>query len=169
MLEQAREALPEEVMLVAAQFEDENGYVSKEQIPDAIAAVAEHLEAAKAEGNVLYCEKDENGVCYVDAARSELWVWTPPQKDLLSASSTIAQSSILTLGAFHYGKDIWGKTINKALRKYRAIKVVSWRVNFPTDAIADFEGLLAVNREICKQQMSEKAPPDVPPYCAVFP
>ena len=55
------------------------------------------------------------------------------------------------------------------LRKYRAIKVVSWRVNFSTDAIADFEGLLAVNREICKQQMSEKAPQDVPPYCAVFP
>jgi len=42
-------------------------------------------------------------------------------------------------------------------------------VNFSTDAIADFEGLLAVNREICKQQMSEKAPPDAPPYCAVFP
>ncbi len=55
------------------------------------------------------------------------------------------------------------------LRKHRAIKVVSWRVNFSTDAIADFEGLLAVNREICKQQMSKKAPPDVPPYCAVFP
>ena len=60
-------------------------------------------------------------------------------------------------------------TERKTLRKYRAIKVVSWRVNFSTDAIADFEGLLAVNREICKQQMSEKAPPDVPPYCAVFP
>ena len=40
------------------------------------------------------------------------------------------------------------------LWKYRAIKVVSWRVNFSTDAIANFEGLLAVNREICKQQMS---------------
>jgi hypothetical protein len=47
--------------------------------------------------------------------------------------------------------------------------VVSWRVNFSIDAIADFEGLLAVNREICKQQISKKAPPDVPPYCAVFP
>ena len=56
-----------------------------------------------------------------------------------------------------------------SLRKYRAIKVVSWRVNFSTDAIADFEGLLAVNREICMQQMSEKAPPDAPPYCAVVP
>ncbi|MBO7669991.1 MAG: hypothetical protein J6S60_05325 [Oscillospiraceae bacterium] len=56
-----------------------------------------------------------------------------------------------------------------SLRKYRAIKVVSWQVYFSTDAIADFEGLLAVNREICKQQMSEKAPPDVPPYCAVVP
>jgi hypothetical protein len=55
------------------------------------------------------------------------------------------------------------------LGKYRTIKVVSWRVNFSTDAIADFEGLLAVNREICKQQMLEKAPPDAPPYCAVFP
>ena len=30
----------------------------------------------------------------------------------------------------------------RSLRKYRAIKVVSWRVNFSTDAIADFEGLL---------------------------
>jgi hypothetical protein len=49
------------------------------------------------------------------------------------------------------------------------IKVVSWRVNFSTDAIADFEGLLVVNQEICKPQMSEKAPPDVPPYCAIFP
>ena len=49
------------------------------------------------------------------------------------------------------------------------IKVVSWRVNFLIYAIADFEGLLAVNREIYKQQMSEKAPPDAPPYCAVFP
>jgi hypothetical protein len=29
--------------------------------------------------------------------------------------------------------------------------------------------VLAVNREICKPHMSEKAPPDVPPYCAVFP
>ena len=67
----------------------------------------------------------------------------------------------------------WRRTIQiqreKGIGKYRAIKVVSWRVNFSTDAIADFEGLLAVNREICKQQMSEKAPPDVPPYCAVFP
>ena len=55
----------------------------------------------------------------------------------------------------------WGYGQNKKriealryYRKYRAIKVISWRVNFLTDAIADFEGLLAVNREICKQQMS---------------
>jgi hypothetical protein len=25
------------------------------------------------------------------------------------------------------------------------------------------------NQESCKRRMSEKAPPDVPPYCAVFP
>ena len=37
------------------------------------------------------------------------------------------------------------------LRKYRAIKVVSWRVNFSSGALADFEGLLAVNRKICKR------------------
>ena len=45
----------------------------------------------------------------------------------------------------------WRRTIQiqreKGIGKYRAIKVVSWRVNFSTDAIADFEGLLAVNRE----------------------
>ena len=39
----------------------------------------------------------------------------------------------------------------EALRKYRAIKVVSWRVNFLSGALADFEGLLAVNRKICKR------------------
>jgi len=67
----------------------------------------------------------------------------------------------------------WGPSLHfiliSTLRKYRIIKVVSWRVNFSIDAIADFEGLLAVNREICKQQISKKAPPDVPPYWAVFP
>lgn len=29
-------------------------------------------------------------------------------------------------------------------------------MHFSSDAIADFEGLLAVNREVCKQQMAEK-------------
>ena len=32
--------------------------------------------------------------------------------------------------------------INVNLWKYRAIKVVSWRVNFSSGALADFEGLL---------------------------
>jgi hypothetical protein len=35
------------------------------------------------------------------------------------------------------------------LRKYRTIKVVSWRVNFSSGADADFAGLLAVNQESC--------------------
>ncbi len=33
-------------------------------------------------------------------------------------------------------------------------------MNFSSDAMADFEGLLEVNRKICKQQMAEKASPD---------
>ena len=32
-------------------------------------------------------------------------------------------------------------------------------MNFSSDAMADFEGLLEVNRKICKQQMAEKASP----------
>ena len=56
-----------------------------------------------------------------------------------------------------------------SLRKYRAIKVVSWRVNFSPDAPADFAGLLAVSQEICRMRMAEKAPSDAPPYCAVVP
>lgn len=40
---------------------------------------------------------------------------------------------------------------------------------FPTDAIADSEGLLEVNRKICKQQMAEKASPTPPTNCAVLP
>ena len=42
-------------------------------------------------------------------------------------------------------------------------------MNFSSDAMADFEGLLAVNREICMMQMAEKTSPDAPPNCAVVP
>jgi len=42
-------------------------------------------------------------------------------------------------------------------------------VYFSTDTIADLEGLLGLNREIRKQQMTEKALPDEPPNCVVFP
>ena len=35
--------------------------------------------------------------------------------------------------------------------------------------MADFEGLLEVNRKICKQQMAEKASPALPTNCAVLP
>ena len=42
-------------------------------------------------------------------------------------------------------------------------------MNFSADAVADFEGLLEVSRDICMKQMAEKAPPDVPPICAVLP
>ena len=35
--------------------------------------------------------------------------------------------------------------------------------------MADFEGLLEVNRKICKQQMAEKASPTLPTNCAVLP
>ncbi len=38
------------------------------------------------------------------------------------------------------------KNVTYVLRKYRAIKVVSWRVIFSSGALADFEGLLAVNQ-----------------------
>jgi len=42
-------------------------------------------------------------------------------------------------------------------------------MNFPSDAPANLAGLLAVSQEICRMHMAEKAPPDVPLYCAVFP
>ena len=40
-------------------------------------------------------------------------------------------------------------------------------MNFSSDAMADFEGLLEVNRKICQQQMAEKASPTLPTNCAV--
>ena len=43
------------------------------------------------------------------------------------------------------------KRVLMRLRKYRAIKAVSRRVNFSSDDLANFEGLLAVNRKICKR------------------
>ena len=42
-------------------------------------------------------------------------------------------------------------------------------MDFSSDANANFEGLLEVNREICMLQMAEKTSPDVPPNCAVVP
>ena len=42
-------------------------------------------------------------------------------------------------------------------------------MNFSSDAMADFEGLLEVNRKIYKQQMAEKASPTLPTNCAVLP
>ena len=41
-------------------------------------------------------------------------------------------------------------------------------MNFSSDAMADFEGLLEVNRKICKQQMAEKASPTLPTNCVVL-
>jgi len=59
-------------------------------------------------------------------------------------------------------------TVILSLGKTRAIQAASWHVNFTTGVDADYEGLLAENREICKRQMTKKASPDVPPYRAVF-
>ena len=53
--------------------------------------------------------------------------------------------------------------------QYRTNELVRRRMNFSSDAMADFEGLLEVNRKICKQQMAEKASPTLPTNCAVLP
>ena len=42
-------------------------------------------------------------------------------------------------------------------------------MDFSSDANANFEGLLEVNREICMPQMTEKTSPDAPLNCAVLP
>ena len=57
----------------------------------------------------------------------------------------------------------------KVLGQYRTNELVRRRMNFSSDAMADFEGLLEVNRKICKQQMAEKASPTLPTNCAVLP
>ena len=40
---------------------------------------------------------------------------------------------------------------------------------FPSCELANFLTCLAVSQEICSMRMAEKAPSDVPPYCAVLP
>ncbi len=42
-------------------------------------------------------------------------------------------------------------------------------MDFSSDANANFEGLLEVNREICVPQRTEKTSPDAPPNCAAVP
>lgn len=66
--------------------------------------------------------------------------------------------------------DCWAHSFqNVSLRQYRTNELVRRRMNFSSDAMADFEGLLEVNRKICKQQMAEKASPTLPTNCAVLP
>ena len=54
------------------------------------------------------------------------------------------------------------------LGQYHTNELVRRRMNFSSDAMADFEGLLEVNRKICQQQMAEKASPTLPINCAVL-
>ena len=54
-------------------------------------------------------------------------------------------------------------------RQYRTNELVRWRMHFLSDAIAEIEGLLEVNRDFCKKQMAEKASPALPTNCAVLP
>ena len=56
-----------------------------------------------------------------------------------------------------------------SLRQYRTNELVRWRMHFLSDAIAEIEGLLEVNRDFCKKQMAEKASPALPTNCAVLP
>ena len=53
-----------------------------------------------------------------------------------------------------------------------AVQILEWLIGYGVreiitsgccGALADFEGLLEVNRKICKRCMAEKVPPDVPP------
>ena len=62
-----------------------------------------------------------------------------------------------------------GGSAGNRLRQSRTNEVVSRRMDFSSDANANFEGLLEVNREICMPQMAEKTSPDAPPNCAVMP
>jgi hypothetical protein len=55
------------------------------------------------------------------------------------------------------------------LRQYRTNELVRWRMHFLSDANANSEGLLAVNRGICMPQMAEKASPALPTNRAVVP
>ena len=59
--------------------------------------------------------------------------------------------------------------LSLVFRQYRTNELVQRRMNFSSDAMADFEGLLEVNRKICQQQMAEKASPTLPTNCAVLP
>ncbi|MDY2768891.1 MAG: hypothetical protein SOU13_03070, partial [Eubacteriales bacterium] len=58
---------------------------------------------------------------------------------------------------------------HRLLRQRRTNEVVGRRMDFSSDANANFEGLLEVNRGICMPQMAEKTSPDAPPNCAVVP
>ena len=76
---------------------------------------------------------------------------------------------IIRLNGLHAGFLPSGSDKSIRLGQYRTNELVRRRMNFSSDAMADFEGLLEVNRKICKQQMAEKASPTLPTNCAVLP
>ena len=55
------------------------------------------------------------------------------------------------------------------LRQYGTNEVVGARVNFLLASLAKIEGLPGVKRDFCKLEMTEKAPCNAPPNCAVLP
>ncbi|MBR2572346.1 MAG: hypothetical protein IKE30_09535 [Clostridia bacterium] len=62
-----------------------------------------------------------------------------------------------------------GELCGSALRQYRTNEVVDRQVDFASGVPADFDGLLEVNREICRKWMVQKTLPGVPANCAVLP
>ncbi|MDO4387382.1 MAG: hypothetical protein Q4E18_15415 [Clostridia bacterium] len=59
--------------------------------------------------------------------------------------------------------------VERLLRQHRTNEVVGRRMDFSSDANANSEGLLEVNRGICMPQMAKKTSPDAPPNWAVVP
>ena len=102
--------------------------------------------------------------------------WNPtcsggPSLHLYTAHTELATGPIITVKAEIALLDIYTQLHCPLCRyrKYRIIRVVGWRVNFPSGAPANFAGLLAASQGICRMCMAEMAPPDMPPVCAVFP
>ena len=100
ILEKARKEMPDDIKSVAAKYTDKKGYVKPKDVPNAIAAVADYLSTKKADGAIKDYHADEYGVMYIDAARSELWFWSPAQEGTLSGGSI----QYTTLSAFNRGE-----------------------------------------------------------------
>ena len=94
-LYQARTTICYGIKDVVKSFSDAENYIPENRVQKSIDAVGAYIKKQYQEGYVKRYWVDEYGVSYVDAAKSEFWVWSPNVKDWQAGTGQVS-ISVLT-------------------------------------------------------------------------